>query len=185
MKLPFIVCVCVCVCSHLSFPLLYICHQQTFKTLYWIFSYFLPFMALLCFEQILFSFVLLLMQTCFVDYVFPFPFSLVSQFCQLMLHLFWLTWYILLAHFFKGIFKILFMTVCLLIYYICSMAIFFLVRLSHLSHFAVPFILTSYSIFVEILCCFLLNGFSSLSLVGSHRTATFRRICVILETEWV
>ena len=178
------VCVCVCVCSHLSFPLLYICHQQTFKTLYWIFSYFLPFMALLCFEQILFSFVLLLMQTCFVDYVFPIPFSLVSQFCQLMLHLFWLTWYILLAHFFKGIFKILFMTVCLLIYYICSMAIFFLVRLSHLSHFAVPFILTSYSIFVEILCCFLLNGFSSLSLVGSHRTAIFRRICVILETEW-
>ena len=116
---------------------------------------------------------------------FPFPFSLISQFCQLMLHLFWLTWCILLVYFFKGIFKILFMTVCLLIYYVCSMAIFFLMRLSHLSHFAVPFILTSYSIFVQILCCFLLSGFSSLSWVGSHRTAIFRRICVALETGWV
>ena len=35
-------------------------------------------MALLCFEQILFSFVLLPMQTCFVDHIFPFPFSLSS-----------------------------------------------------------------------------------------------------------
>lgn len=81
---------CVCVCA-VIFP--FLCFISAINKLLkpsvqFSLTFDLSSMALLCFEQILFSFVLLLMQTCFVDYVFPSPFSLVSQFCQLMLHLF-------------------------------------------------------------------------------------------------
>lgn len=61
---------------------------------------------------------------------------------------------------------------------------FFLVELTHLTYCAVPFFLIFCSIFVWILCCLLLNYFSSLNRVGSWRRAIFRRFGLCLCPNW-
>lgn len=59
----------------------------------------------------------------------------------------------------------------------------FLVKLSHLSHIAVSFLLIVCSIFVCILCCFLFYNSLSLNGVGSYRTSYFQEIWVVLGPE--
>lgn len=168
-------CVCLYVKFFFFFPLFHICPMQSFETLFisLLFSLFSLSWPHYVLSSFYFPLCCFQCRHDFIADIFPFSFPLLSHILPAHVSsLFVTVTYPTSALSFKGIFKILFMAVCLLIFYICSVVIFFWWSLVIFHIFL--FLLVSCSIFVWNLCCFLFNDFSSLNRISSYRTSYWR-----------